>query len=234
MPNILIIEDDTALNNGIALSLRQDSYVLSQAFTMQQARHHLEQHQVDLVLLDINLPDGSGFELCRQIRETSSMPIIFLTANDMEVDIVTGLELGGDDYITKPFSLMVLRARVSALLRRAGAASSVDRLVIDHFIFDFGNMQFYCNGQEVLLSKTEQKLLKLLINNRGITLSRALLVDRIWTDGAEYVDENALSVAISRLRSKLERSPAHPEYIHTVYGTGYLWEARTGMKYVQN
>lgn len=234
MPNILIVEDDAALNNGIALSLRQDSYVLSQAFSMQQAREHLQQQQVDLVILDVNLPDGSGFELCRQIRESSLLPIIFLTANDMETDIVTGLELGGDDYITKPFSLMVLRARVSALLRRMDAASSGGRIVLDHFIFDFDNMQFYRSGQEVLLSKTEQKLLKLLVKNRGITLSRALLVDRIWSDGAEYVDENALSVAISRLRSKLERFPAHPEYIHTIYGTGYLWKARTGLKHDQN
>jgi len=234
MLNILIVEDDAALNNGIALSLKQDSYVLSQAFSMKQARGHLEQHPVDLVILDINLPDGSGFELCRRIRETSSMPIIFLTANDMEVDVVTGLELGGDDYITKPFSLMVLRARVSALLRRTSTASSNDRIVIDDFTFDFDNMQFYRNGQEVLLSKTEQKLLKLLIKNRGITLPRSTLVDRVWTDGAEYVDENALSVAISRLRSKLERTPAHPEYIHTVYGTGYLWEPRAGIKHDQD
>lgn len=233
MPNILIVEDDAALNNGIALSLRQDNYVLSQGFSLRQAQEHLESHPVDLVILDINLPDGSGFELCRQIRATSSLPIIFLTANDLEVDIVTGLELGGDDYITKPFSLMVLRARVSALLRRTGTVSTGDRIIIDSFIFDFDNMQFYSNGQEVLLSKTEQKLLKLLVKNGGITLSRALLVDRIWTDGAEYVDENALSVAISRLRSKLEKTPAHPEYIHTVYGTGYLWEARTGIKHEQ-
>jgi len=233
MPNILIVEDDAALNNGIALSLRQDNYVLSQAFSIRQAREHLESHPVDLVILDINLPDGSGFELCRQIRATSFLPIIFLTANDLEVDIVTGLELGGDDYITKPFSLMVLRARVSALLRRTSAATSDGRIVIDHFAFDFDNMQFYSNGQEVLLSKTEQRLLKLLVKNRGITLTRALLVDRIWTDGAEYVDENALSVAISRLRSKLEKTPAHPEYIHTVYGAGYLWEARTGIKHDQ-
>lgn len=234
MPNILIVEDDIALNNGISLALRQDNLVLSQAFSMKQAREHLEQHQVDLVILDINLPDGSGFDLCRQIREASSVLIIFLTANDMEVDVVTGLELGGDDYITKPFSLMVLRARVSALLRRMGVAENRDRIVIDDYIFDFDNLEFYRNDQELSLSKTEQKLLKLLVKNRGITLSRAMLVDKIWTDGAEYVDENALSVAVSRLRNKLEKSPAHPEYIHTVYGTGYLWDKKAGIRHGQD
>ena len=150
----------------------------------------------------------------------------FLTANDMEVDVVTGLELGGDDYITKPFSLMILRARVAAILRRSGQTAPTERVIIDNFVFDFDSMEFYKNGQELTLSKSEQKLLKILVKNRGTTLSRSLLVDKIWSDGAEYVDENALSVSINRLRNKLEDSPAKPEYIHTVYGIGYLWDKK--------
>jgi two-component system, OmpR family, response regulator RegX3 len=226
MSCILVIEDDIALNNGIVLSLKQDNLVFLQSFTLKEARQQLFSNKIDLIILDVNLPDGSGFDLCKEIRNTSSIPIMFLTGNDMELDIVTGLGIGGDDYITKPFSLMVLRARVAALLRRSFQVYPVDKIIIDSFIFDFDKMEFYKDGQEFQLSKTEQKLLKILVLNKGNVLSRAALVDKIWTDGAEYVDENALSVAISRLRNKLEKNPAKPEYIHTVYGMGYTWTVK--------
>ena len=145
-----------------------------------------------------------------------------MTANDLETDIVAGLELGADDYITKPFSLAVLRARVNTQLRRT-AAPRAERVQLDGFTFDFGRMEFSRNGVPVELSKTEQKLLRLLVEHRGQTLTRAALVDRIWTDGAEYVDENALSVTVKRLRDKLEDMPSKPRYIKTVYGLGYTW-----------
>lgn len=141
----------------------------------------------------------------------------------MEVDIVTGLESGADDYITKPFSLAVLRARVNTQLRR-GKASQGNTFVSGNFIFDFEHMEFRKNGQLVELSKTEQKLLRILVMNRGNTLSRTDLVDRIWTDGAEYVDENALSVTVKRLRDKLEDTPSKPQFLKTVYGIGYTWK----------
>ena len=150
------------------------------------------------------------------------MPVILLTANDMEMDIVTGLESGADDYITKPFSLAVLRARVNAQLRR-GAHPHASCVEIDAFRFDFDRMDFRKAGRPVELSKTEQKLLRLLIENRGRTLPRAMLVDRIWTDGAEFVEENALSVTVKRLRGKLEDNPSAPKYLKTVYGIGYTW-----------
>jgi two-component system, OmpR family, response regulator RegX3 len=226
MYNILIIEDDIALNNGIVLCLKQINFVLLQAFTLKEGKQHFSDNKIDLIILDVNLPDGSGFDLCKEIRNTSSVPIIFLTANDMELDVVTGLELGGDDYITKPFSLMVLRARVSALLRRTSKIQNTGQVIIDNFNFDFDNMEFHKNGQELVLSKTEQKLLKALVSNRGKVLSRAMLVDKIWTDGTEYVDENALSVTMSRLRYKLEKCPSEPEYIQTVYGIGYTWAVK--------
>ncbi len=211
---ILIIEDDKVLNKGIALSLRAQQTV--QAYNIAQARDLLD-GTVDLVLLDVNLPDGSGLDFCSEVREKSKVPIIFLTANDMELDIVTGLGCGADDYITKPFSLAVLRARVEAVLRRTRVPENVFRQ--GTFVFDFDKMVFSVDGVPIELSKTEQKLLKLLVKNRGVTLSRETLIDRIWSDGAEFVEGNALSVAVRRLREKLVDAP-----IKTVYGIGYIWE----------
>lgn len=211
---ILIVEDDPTLNNGVALSLGRDRTL--QAHTILEARK-LFDSTVALVILDINLPDGSGLDFCSEIRRSSSVPVIFLTANDMEIDIVTGLEMGADDYITKPFSLMVLRARVNAVLRRKEPKE--ERFVQGAFSFDFDQMLFFVDGRSVGLSKTEQKLLKLLVANRGVTLTRELLMDRIWSDGAEYVEENTLSVTVRRLREKLPGIP-----IKTVYGVGYSLE----------
>ena len=183
------------------------------------------ENRPDLLILDVNLPDGSGLELLEQVRRTSDVPVILLTANDLEMDVVTGLESGADDYITKPFSLAILRARVNAQLRRS-AHGPKSLIELDGFRFDFERMDFRKAGQSVDLSKTEQKLLRLLIENRGQTLSRATLIDRIWTDGAEYVDENALSVTVKRLRDKLEDTPSNPQYLKTVYGMGYTWAVK--------
>lgn len=211
---LLIVEDDRALSDGIALSLNAEKTF--KAYTIAEAEALLSE-EVDLVILDINLPDGSGLSLCRRIRGTSQVPVIFLTANDMEVDIVTGLESGADDYITKPFSLMVLRARVHAVLRRKQPGQAV--YVQGKFSFDFEHMEYQADGGYVELGKTEQKLLKLLVQNAGRTMPRDLLIDRIWSGGAEFVEENALSVTMKRLREKLPGAP-----IRTVYGIGYVWE----------
>ena len=145
---------------------------------------------------------------------------IKLTANDMETDIVAGLELGADDYITKPFSLAVLRARVNTALRRKNPEKTSASFLTDCYSFDFDKMEFFYNGIKTELSKTEQKLLRLLVENAGITLSRDKLIDMVWTDGAEYVDENALSVTVKRLRDKLNAQ----DHIKTVYGIGYVWK----------
>lgn len=213
---ILIVEDDRSLNNGIALSL--NTCQCEQAYSLSEA-YDLLDHSIDLIILDINLPDGNGLDFCREIRKTSKIPIIFLTANDMEIDIVAGLETGADDYITKPFSLAVLRARVDAVLRRNSNVCGV--ITLDDFIFDFEKMIFSVNGIPVELSKTEQKLLRMFISNIGITLTRETLIDRIWSDGAEFVEENALSVTVRRLREKLPNAP-----IKTIYGIGYMWEKK--------
>lgn len=211
---ILIVEDDRTLNNGIALSLNNDDTL--QAFCIEEAERLLNRN-IDLIILDINLPDGSGLDFCRKVRQTSKVPIIFLTANDMEIDIVTGLETGADDYITKPFSLAVLRARVNAVLRRQNTDSNIFHL--SKFEFDFDNMKFLDGNTPVELSKTEQRLLKIFVQNQGRTLSREMLIDRVWSDGAEFVEENALSVTVKRLRQKLAGVP-----IKSVYGIGYVWE----------
>ncbi len=223
MLTILIVEDDITLNNGIMLSLRQKDIDIQQSYNIKQTKKILSEKSIDLIILDVNLPDGSGFDLCKEIRKTSSIPIIFLTANDMEIDVVTGLELGGDDYITKPFSLMILRARVMAILRRSKNINNDNKFEIDNMVFNFDTMEFTKNGDKFILSPTEQKLLKIFLANKGSVLSRSQLVDKIWNDGALYVDENALTVTVSRLRNKIEDIPNSTKYIKTIYGMGYMW-----------
>ena len=222
MKTLLIVEDDRSLNKGIALSLAQNDLIIEQAYSVAMADQIISSTQIDLILLDVNLPDGSGLDYCERIRRTSQVPIIFLTANDMEPDIVTGFALGADDYITKPFSLMVLRARVMAVLRRSDAPAS-DRIVIGPLEFDFGKMEYFKNSRPLLLSKSEQKLLRILVANRGNILAREQLIDKTWSQEAVFVDENALTVAIKRLRAKIEAEPSSPQYIKTVYGLGYTW-----------
>ena len=225
MKRILIIEDDPALGQGIRLALQGSEMELAVSECLQDAKQRMNWQDYDLILLDINLPDGNGLDFLRNIRLTSQIPVILLTANDMETDVVTGLELGADDYITKPFSLAILRARVNTQLRKNGSGGN-GTVILGRFRFDFEKMAFYKDEQEINLSKTEQKLLYLLVSNRGITLSRDKLMDKIWTDGADYVEENALSVAVKRLRDKLEDDPKNPQYLKTVYGLGYGWEVK--------
>ena len=225
MRKLLLLEDDTALGEGIRLALKSGETEITLCRTLSEGSRALEQSTFDLLILDINLPDGSGLELRREVRQSSTVPVILLTANDMETDIANGLESGADDYITKPFSLAVLRARVNTQLRQTAAAPS-SVVEIDGFSFDFDRMEFRKNGQPIELIKTEQKLLRVLVENRGQTLTRAALVDRIWTDGAEYVDENALSVTVERLRDKREDTPSKPQYLKTVYGIGYTWAVK--------
>ena len=222
MKKVLLLEDDLVLGQGICLALKSDGVQIDRFRLLSEARNQRISDYA-LLILDINLPDGSGLDYLRDLRTNHcSVPVILLTANDMETDVVVGLESGADDYITKPFSLAILRARVNAQLRRAQKrVSSVYQS--DPFLFDFDHMVFQKSGLQIELSKTEQKLLRILLDNRGMTVSRAVLVDRIWSDGAEYVDENALSVAMKRLRDKLEDDPSKPTYLKTVYGLGYTW-----------
>lgn len=220
MKRILIVEDDRALSNGIVIAIQNEDIELVQAHSMTSAEMAFRDSLIDLVILDINLPDGNGLDFLRKIKNSFQTPVIVLTANDLETDIVTGLEMGADDYITKPFSLAVFRARVNAQLRKQ---IPQHKFMQNEFVFDFGKLEFYKNDVLIELSKTEQKLLKILVDNKGITLERSKLLDRVWSDGADYVDENALSVVIKRLRDKLEDIPSKPQYIKTIYGIGYTW-----------
>ena len=213
---ILLVEDDRALSRGVTLALAESGRTITAVETLAGGREALEQGPWDLVILDVNLPDGNGLDFLTHLRRESTVPVLILTANDLESDQVAGLELGADDYVTKPFSLAILRARVQTLLRRARPMPSAVEL--PPFSFDFQNLTFTRNGVPLELSKTEQRLLRLLVEGRGRTLTRAQLLDQVW-DGGEFVDENALSVAVKRLRAKLVDAP-----IRTVYGLGYTWE----------
>ncbi len=218
MEQILIVEDDISLNRGLCMALSGENRQLVSCRDLRSAREQLLCGGPKLVVLDINLPDGSGLELLTELKSTfPETSVIMLTANDTDMDIVGGLELGADDYITKPFSLPVLRARVNTQLRRTQDKSG--EVVLGRFRFDFKAMEFFNGDARAELSKTEQKLLRLLVENRGRVVERGTLMDRIWTDGGEYVDENALSVTVKRLRDKLEAW----DEIKTVYGLGYSW-----------
>lgn len=220
---IMILEDDEDLAEGISMSLNSRDLEFVLCRTIADAKNMLQQKLFHLLIFDINLPDGSGLELCREVRRSSQIPIALLTAKDMEMDIVKGLECGADDYITKPFSLMVLRARVRALLRRNGGEQKAEYRD-DVFQFYFDTMKFYKKGSSLELSKTEQRILYLLVFNAGQILTRERLLEWVWPEGTEYVEDNALSVGIRRLRDKLEDVPSKPAYIKTVYGKGYTWE----------
>ncbi len=221
MNKIMIVEDDRKLNDGIVLALRENCNAFLQCRTLAEARNLLTQEEIALVLLDVNLPDGNGIDFVREVRAYSPVPILLITVNNMELDIVTGLEAGANDYITKPFSLMVLRARVAVWLR-AGIGQP-DRFSMGPFDFDFRKMEFRREGRLVELSRTEQRLLRVLCENQGATVKRSTLIDSVWQGDGEYVDEHALTVTIKRLRDKLEKDCANPDYIRTVYGIGYTW-----------
>lgn len=220
MKRILIAEDDSRLNQGIKLALRKD-YLCEQAFSLKEARELFLVQQFDLILLDVNFPDGNGMDYLLEIRKKSRVPVILLTVNQLESDIVTGLELGANDYITKPFSLMVLRARVQVWMREREEITEVVRS--GDFYFDFHKMEFLYGNQSMELSRTEQRLLYCLLKNQGRNVSRAELIDEAWPGEEEFVEEHALTVSMNRLRKKLEECSGRMGCIKTVYGVGYLW-----------
>ena len=216
---ILILEDDIELNRGLCTAFKNDGKTVVSVSTIKAANEQLSIIKPALVLMDINLPDGSGLDLLTEIKNSDpDLPVVMLTANDTDDDIGRGLELGADDYITKPFSLSVLRARVNSRLRKTAKDNDNDVVKIGEFSFDFANMIFKKNDETLELSKTEQKILRVLIANRGATVKRDSLIDKVWTDGMEFVDNNALSVSVKRLRDKLGT-----DKIKTVYGLGYSW-----------
>ena len=213
---ILLVEDDTALREGLVTALQNDTISVHSAANLSEARKILREHTFDLLLLDVNLPDGSGIELCREVTAVQDVPVIFLTVRDAEIDEVTAFRAGACDYIKKPFSLTILQERIAATLRKR----SPNHIYEDaRFRFDFTELNFSADGKRIDLSATEQKLLAAFCNHKGQILERQTLVEKIWACDSDYIDENALSVTVKRLRDKLGA-----DCIGTVYGMGYVWK----------
>lgn len=223
MNRILLVEDDLSLIEGLEFSLQKNGFEVFVARTVKEAVSKINDQTFDLVLLDLTLPDGSGFDICRRIRQMSSVPLIFLTASDEEVNIVMGLELGGDDYITKPFKLNELLARINALLRRSGKSNSLQELVSNGITVKLQENRVLKNGKEIDLTVVEYRLLCFLMQNPNTVLNRVNILDKLWDGGGNFVDDNTLSVYVRRLRSKIEDDPENPVHLLTVRRVGYKW-----------
>ncbi len=222
MARILIVEDDKLLNDGISIALKKGGHTVMSGFSYNEALSLFLNNSFELILLDINLPDRSGLELCNQIRKKCDIPIIFITANDTEQDIVNGFVNGCDDYIAKPFSLEVMNRRIHAVLRRT---TQEDKNTFRSGEISINYDKMMVSKSEVLikLTATEYKLLTLLTQNSGQVLTRDIILQRLWDTDEAFVDENAVSVNMRRLRQKIEDDPKNPKYIKTVFGIGYTW-----------
>ncbi|TEB07931.1 Sensory transduction protein regX3 [Pelotomaculum schinkii] len=225
MHTILLIEDDLSLIDGLEFSLRKNGFEVDVARTIKEALSQLVAQKYDLLLLDLTLPDGSGFEICRKARQTSNVPIIFLTASDEEVNVVMGLDMGGDDYITKPFKLNELISRINALLRRAGISNALHtELKSNGITVRLDENRVLKDGLEIELTVVEYRLLCLFMQNPNNVLTRAVILDKLWDGSGSFVDDNTLSVYVRRLRSKIEDDPENPMYLLTARGVGYKWK----------
>ncbi len=220
MEKLLIVEDDTDLREGLAFAFRSENYEVVPADTVKKAKQCLQQMDVQGIILDCNLPDGSGFELCKELREKSEIPMIMLTARDTELDEIKALELGANDYMSKPFSVAVLKARVKKMLKSTEHAV----LKSGDINVDLANGKVTKHGEEIELSSTELKLLVYFMKNRGLILSKEQILAQIWENDGEFVDDNIVSVNIRRLRIKIESDAKHPKHIKTVHGMGYIWK----------
>lgn len=222
---ILMIEDDLSLIGGLSFAIKKQGYDLDIARTVFEAEAVFADGKYDLVILDVSLPDGSGFDICRKIRETSKVPIIFLTAADEETDMIMGLDMGGDDYITKPFKLAVFLSRINAILRRSNNFSQSDtELNSNGITVQLLKRKVYKNGEQLELTASEYKLLCLFMENSDIVLSPEQILSELWDCNENYVDSSTLTVYIRRLRTKIEDNPSAPKMIVTVRGMGYKWK----------
>lgn len=222
--NILLLEDDESLCRAVSLKLSKEGYRVYAAEDIKTALSFYREQNIPLILCDIDLPDGSGLDFCRRIREESDVLFLFLTAYDTEADMIKGYEAGADDYIAKPFSLTVLLSKVNAMMRRlppAGAADSIRSGSIELLTKENRTKK---NGIYLNLTANEQKLLACFMHNPGQILSKNRLLEAVWDVDGNFVDENTLAVNIRRLREKIEDDPAHPVYLKNVRGLGYIWE----------
>lgn len=224
MSRILLLEDDLSLINGLTFTFKKQGYETDIARTLADAEKIWSDGKYDLLILDVSLPDGSGFEFCKMVRNSSKVPIIFLTASDEEISIIMGLDMGGDDYITKPFKLGVLVSRINALLRRAKDFGAAETELQSNGIRVLPlQWQAYKNGELLELTAAEYKLLCLFIQNPNTVLSKEKILDKLWDCEGNYIDNNTLTVYIRRLRMKVEDNPSEPQMILTVRRMGYKW-----------
>lgn len=227
MKRIFFVEDDQSLIKGLSFALAKQGYETDIARTKLEAEKLWSDGKYDLVILDVSLPDGSGYDICKKIRKTSKTPIIFLTAADEETDVIMGLEIGGDDYITKPFKLSIFLSRVNALLRRSSNFEQPNtELSSNNIKADLLTRKVYKNGIEIELTASEYKLLCLFMQNPNIVLSPEQILSRLWDCDENYIDNSTLTVYIRRLRKKIEDDPADPQNIVTVRRMGYKWNAK--------
>lgn len=219
MANIFLLEDDRILSKGISIALKKDGHHITTAYSYVEALQKYTWKKYDLFLLDINLPDGNGMNFCQKIRQTSQLPVLFLTANDTEEDMLNGYDVGCDDYISKPFSIDVLRRKVSAILKRT--ITEHDRIQYKDLEVDMEKCLVLLDEEEIHLSATEFKLLCYLMQHKGTVVTKAMLLENLWDKDGNFIDENTLRVHIKRLRQKLKDD--NQEYIVTVFGIGYTF-----------
>lgn len=219
MANILLLEDDNMLSKGIEIALEKDCHHVTAVYGYVEALQRYKDQRYDLLLLDINLPDGSGLDFCRKIRQTSEVPVLFLTANDTEEDMLDGFAAGCDDYISKPFSLPVLRQKVQAILKRT--SSDQVKIKYKELEVDTDKCIVLLKGHEIHLTATEYRLLHYLIQNKGRVVTRAMLLEYLWDIDGNFIDDNTVRVHITRLRKKL--NDEEQQYIVTVFGIGYMF-----------
>lgn len=232
MGKILLLEDDKSLNRGISFKLKKEGFEVETAFCIEEAKNIFDNNKIDLIITDIGLPDGSGFDFCEEIRKISNVYIIMLTALDEEFNAVMGYEIGADDYVTKPFSLAILVSKVKAFMKRAGndekEKTSENILISEDIEFDYGDYTLILNMEDtekVQLTKTEGKLLKLLMENAMNIIQKEQILDILWDMDGNFVDDNTVAVYMRRLRKKVEKDPSEPIFIKNIRGIGYKWNA---------
>jgi DNA-binding response OmpR family regulator len=221
MKRILVVEDDVMLNSGLCYNLQLDEYKAVPTHDAAAALEKIKNDTFDLIILDVNLPDVDGFELCKKIRAALDIPVIFLTARDLEADVVKGFDLGADDYITKPFNINIFRKKVAAVLKRSRVPASQKLYICGDLVIDFGKLTATIKDESVVFTPTEYKILKIFTSNPGVLLTRQVLLEKLYDVDSNFVDEHVLTVNINRLRNKIENE--NKKYIKTVYGMGYLW-----------
>lgn len=215
---------DNAIGMGLTYSLENEGYSVTLAKDVKSALEIINEKEFALYILDLTLPDGSGYDVCRRIKEIGDLPVIFLTAYDDEVNVVMGFEMGADDYISKPFRVKELLVRIKSVLRRYNKESNDGIVKIRDLVIYTNEAKVYKNGTEIILTAMEYRLLLILLNNRGRVLSRNQLLENIWDIDGDFVEDNTLTVYIKRLRDKIEEEPTRPDIIKTVRGLGYVIE----------